>query len=187
MEYYEDFRYCPRCGTAFDERDFDPGEIVFRCRECCFHFYQNPIPSAAVIIPLEEQEHRVMLIKRGTEPSIGLLALPGGMLGYRESGESAAIREVEEETGIEIRIRSLFEINHVDYEFQGRTYSVLEHEYLAYPVNADSGSARSTPEAPALGFYDVAEIRRRQDLAFSCHFDVLKNYAKSIAHSAAKF
>lgn len=47
---------------------------------------------------------RVLLIKRGVEPSRGLWALPGGTLNLGETMEKCAAREVLEETGITIKV-----------------------------------------------------------------------------------
>ena len=43
---------------------------------------------------------RLLLISRKSEPFQGRFALPGGFVGYGETVEHAALRELEEETGI---------------------------------------------------------------------------------------
>ena len=43
---------------------------------------------------------KVLLIRRGNRPSIGLWALPGGFINLRENLEDTAMRELEEETGV---------------------------------------------------------------------------------------
>lgn len=46
------------------------------------------------------RDGRVLLVKRGRSPSLGLYAFPGGRVEPGESHEDAARRELKEETGI---------------------------------------------------------------------------------------
>lgn len=43
---------------------------------------------------------RILLVKRGKEPSKGLFAFPGGRIEPGETAEAAARREIAEETGL---------------------------------------------------------------------------------------
>ena len=49
---------------------------------------------------LEEESLKVMLIERDLEPFAGMWAIPGGFVRSGESLEQAAVRELQEETGI---------------------------------------------------------------------------------------
>ena len=49
----------------------------------------------------------VLLIRRAFEPFKGFLALPGGFVDIFESVEMACVRELKEETGLEIDAASL--------------------------------------------------------------------------------
>lgn len=52
----------------------------------------------------------ILLIKRGKEPHYGRWMVPGGTLEWGETLEAAAVREVKEETGIDIEIEAFVEI-----------------------------------------------------------------------------
>ena len=61
--------------------------------------YKNPIPTVYVIL---QKGSEVLLIKRKNEPFKDHLALPGGFVNQGEKVETAALREVSEETSLEI-------------------------------------------------------------------------------------
>ena len=60
--------------------------------------YSNPFPTADVVI--YDPELGIALVERGKEP-FGL-ALPGGFIEEGESAEQAAIREMKEETSLDV-------------------------------------------------------------------------------------
>ena len=58
--------------------------------------------TAAAIV--EFPDSRILLIKRATVPFRGYWALPGGKVDVGETVEETVMREVKEETGIEVEI-----------------------------------------------------------------------------------
>ena len=50
------------------------------------------------------KDGKVLLVKRGIEPSTGLWAIPGGTLKLGETLQECAAREILEETGIRIKV-----------------------------------------------------------------------------------
>jgi mutator protein MutT len=53
---------------------------------------------------------RALLIRRGGEPLRGQWSIPGGTLELGESLEHGVVRELREETGIEVRVLELIEV-----------------------------------------------------------------------------
>ena len=53
---------------------------------------------------------RALLIRRGGPPLAGQWSIPGGMLELGKSIEEGVRRELQEETGIEVRVRELIEV-----------------------------------------------------------------------------
>jgi 8-oxo-dGTP diphosphatase len=69
--------------------------------------YKNPCNTVdTIVFTYSEKDgkrciNKVLLIKRGNHPSIGWWACPGGFVEYMEDIDAAALRELQEETGIE--------------------------------------------------------------------------------------
>jgi 8-oxo-dGTP diphosphatase len=51
---------------------------------------------------IRDDEGRLLLIKRGHEPGAGLWSLPGGRIEPGETDAEALVREMREETGLEV-------------------------------------------------------------------------------------
>ena len=106
MHPLDKFKYCPICGSShFEEQD----EKSKRCNECGFEYYMNP-SSANVALILNEKEE-LLVVRREKEPAKGTLDLPGGFADIGETSEQGVIREVKEETGLNVKkVRYLFSI-----------------------------------------------------------------------------
>ena len=66
--------------------------------------YEYPHPSVTtdcVIFGFDGTKLKVLLVERGIEPFKGRWAFPGGFLRMDESTEACALRELQEETGLE--------------------------------------------------------------------------------------
>jgi mutator protein MutT len=57
-----------------------------------------------------EQDGRILLVRRGTEPLKGHWTLPGGALELGETLSEGVVREVREETGLEVEPIELIEV-----------------------------------------------------------------------------
>lgn len=57
------------------------------------------VPCAGAIV--RDPHGRILLVRRGQQPAVGLWSIPGGRIDGDESWDAAAAREVREETGIE--------------------------------------------------------------------------------------
>lgn len=74
-----------------------------------FHFKRSCKPRIAVDILLYDKrgdDFYFLAVQRNTEPYRGYYVLPGGMVECNESVEQAAMRELKEETGIEVELTS---------------------------------------------------------------------------------
>jgi 8-oxo-dGTP diphosphatase len=127
-------RFCPRCGHALaDEMRFNKLHRV--CPACNYIHFANPKVAAVVFI---EDGSRVLLIKRAVDPERGKWALPGGFVDFGEDPRLAAVREVVEETGLNVEITGL-----LDVLFGGVTIVIA---YAARVIDGILGAADDVDE-----------------------------------------
>ena len=96
-------KYCQRCGGAMVDRTVER-KTRRACAACGFIAFQDPKVAAAVLVLLDGG---LVLVKRGVEPAIGRWAFPSGYIDRGESVEDGAVREVKEETGLDVHTTGL--------------------------------------------------------------------------------
>jgi len=122
----------------------------------------HPKPAVTVdvvIITLRDEELQVLLIKRDLAPYRGKWAIPGGFVHIDESLETAARRELREETGVSaVYLEQLYTFGELNRDPRGRVISVayiaLVPAPLAVTAGSDAREARWWPigELPPLAF-----------------------------------
>jgi ADP-ribose pyrophosphatase YjhB (NUDIX family) len=56
------------------------------------------------------QQGRVLLVRRGREPGLGQWSIPGGVVNTGETLKEAVVREVFEETHLEVEVLALAKV-----------------------------------------------------------------------------
>jgi 8-oxo-dGTP diphosphatase len=116
--------------------------------------------------------YEVLMVERKNPPFQGYWALPGGFVGIGETVESAAIREVKEETSLDLRrIRFLDIYDDPNRDVRGHVISFV---YQAFPVDICEGSeAVAGDDAESVEWIRVADILEQGiELAFD-HYDMI--------------
>ena len=100
------------------------------------------------------EDLRVLLIRRGRPPFQGLLALPGGFVDIDEDLPTAALRELEEETGVVgVEVRQLGAYGAPSRDPRGRTVGIAFWGLLAREVPVRAGD-----DAAAAGWFAVRDL-----------------------------
>ena len=95
------------------------------------------------------KDGRVLLIRRGKEPSYGLWSVPGGAVDLGEGLKPAAQREIREECGIEVNLTDVIEIvERMVRDESGRIqYHYVIVDYLARWVSGELAPSSEVLEA----------------------------------------
>jgi len=126
--------------------------------------YEYPRPALTVDCIIfgwdGTRELKVLLIQRGNDPFKGQWAFPGGFVDMGEDLETAALRELEEETGMkDVFIEQLFTFGAPNRDPRGRVVSVayfalvnLKEHKIAAADDADDAQWFSVADLPKLAF-----------------------------------
>lgn len=130
-------RFCARCGATCAQEEIEGG-IRYKCSACNFVHYKNPQPAIAVLI---EQDYHFVLGRRISKSlGHGQWCLPCGYVEYHEDYLSAAVREVKEETTLDVRIKAIISVvtNYLKPNIHSLV-TVLSAEPLSGQINAGDG------------------------------------------------
>lgn len=121
--------------------------------------YPRPAVTVDIILITKDELPRILLIQRKHAPFKGTWALPGGFLDMDEDLETAALRELQEETHIENIILKQFKTyGAVNRDPRGRTVSVVFYAFVENEMEAIAGDDASEAkwfklsELPTLAF-----------------------------------
>jgi ADP-ribose pyrophosphatase YjhB (NUDIX family) len=115
-----------------------------------------PIPSIGVGGVLFNSHRQVLLIKRNQAPAMGLWSIPGGKLEPGESLVESCRREFQEETGLEVKIKSIVAV--VDRRIEGFHYVIVDFLAELLDVNHFIPVAQSdVSEAKWIGLDEISQ------------------------------
>jgi 8-oxo-dGTP diphosphatase len=155
--------YCKSCGHKTSEQDID-GALRIYCSNCKYIDFIDPKVVAVAIIINENDE--LLLVKRNIEPAIGEWAFPSGYVDNKEAVENAVVREVKEETNLDIGVEKLIGV----YSNSGNPVILIV--YSTFPVG---GELRSGAECQEVKWFRLDNIPK---LPFHHDYTILTDWIK---------
>jgi len=125
--------------------------------------YEFPHPALTtdiVIFTIRDNQLKLLLIVRGIEPYKGKWALPGGFVKMDEDLETAARRELQEETGISnVYLEQLYTFGDIDRDPRERVITVSYYALVA----SERIRLQASTDAEAVGWFSLSAL---PELAF---------------------
>lgn len=150
---------CPQCGKPY----------ICSCGKA-YSRWSNPTPTTDVVI--YEPGRGVVIIRRANEP-LGY-ALPGGFIEEGEQAEAAAVREMREETGLDVELTGLLGVySRPHRDPRQHTLSVV---FTGRP--RDAAALCAGDDAAAAAFYPLDALP--EPLVFD-HARILRDFADVLA------
>lgn len=142
---------CPHCGKPYSA-------------------YRNPTPTTDVII--YDSTKGVVIIKRRNEPHG--YAIPGGFIDEGEQAEAAAVREMKEETGLDVELTGLLGVYSSPHrDPRQHTLSVV---FVGKAKNTDA--LKAGDDAATAAFYPPEKLP--QPIAFD-HARIMADFCEYLA------
>lgn len=167
------FQFCPLCSKPVRRLALKTGEPERTvCSSCGYVHYLDPKVVACSVL---EMDGGIVLLKRGIQPQKGKWVLPGGYVDRGEPVPQAAVREVREECGLDVRLKHLLGV----YSYQDQLPVVIV--YVGEPVGGKLLAGQETLEAEVFSLQHFPW----DELAFQSTTDALQDYTRTFGGNGA--
>ena len=153
-------RFCAACATPLTMQELD-GQHRPVCPRCGRVVYHDPKLATACVV---ERDGAILMVRRAVETGYGLWSMPGGYVDRGEVVETAAAREVREETGLLVAVRRMIGV------FSDAGHPVV---VAAYAASETGGILAPGPECLELGYFDDTAL---PPLAFPRDAEIIRRW-----------
>lgn len=146
------------------------------------------VTADAVLFTVKDGKLCVLLIQRGAHPFKGSWALPGGFVDINESADAAAVRELSEETGVDLSRAHIEQLQTYSAPDRDPRMRVVSTAFVALVPYADLPSPSAGDDAAQAHFFPVHDLlgnsgsdADKVSLAFD-HEQILRDGVERIAN-----
>lgn len=123
----------------------------------------SPAGPVAAVLAVVVREGKVLLVRRTNPPDQGLWGFPGGKIEHGETIETAAVRELFEETAILAEPRSvLTAVDFIEHREDGAGQHFI---MIAVLCRWMSGVAQAGDDASEAAWFDIADLTAMRDIS----------------------
>lgn len=166
MSRAPDLNYCLQCGHPLENREAF-GRTRRFCPLCDKIIFREHKVAAGVLV---EREDQVLLVRRRLSPRRGMWSIPAGFVDFDEDPSGAAIRECQEETGLDVEITGLLDV------IAGREHEGGADIVIVYRAREIGGQPRAADDVDRVAFFALDDL---PPLAFRATRVALKTWRKS--------
>ena len=156
-----EINFCQRCGSELVETTVSVHGRP-SCPRCGYVVYLDPKLAAVSLVSVDS---KLVLVRRAIEPKMGFWSYPGGYVDRGETVEDAAIREVKEETNLDIELTGFIGL------YSSSDRPVVVAVYSAIVVGGDLSAGEEVQEA---GLFDPSNV---PDMPFHHDYEILADWS----------
>ena len=159
-------QFCEQCGARLSKKKVDH-KVRPHCNSCGFIVFEDPKVAVAVLVQIK---NKLVLVKRDINPYIGHWSFPSGYVDRSENVESEAIREVREETGLDVELIKLLGV-----------YSQNDNPVIliVYTGNMEGGKLQALDEVQEVGLFPLNNL---PELPFPSDNQIIEDYKASFSN-----
>lgn len=122
---------------------------------------EYPSKPEVAVGALVLRDNKVLLVKRNHPPAEDLWAVPGGRINVGETLQEAAVREIKEETGLDIIPgQPIYSFDAIHRDEDGK----VKFHYVIIDLLAEckSGTPKAGDDASEVGWFSAVDLNRIQ-------------------------
>lgn len=152
------------------------------------HSFASPCimykPSSQTGDTIVHKSGHILLIKRRFNPGKGLYALPGGFTNANERILDSALRELKEETKIDVDMQILRDkivhMEQFDHPKRSERGRIITNAYLIDLGKGPLPKVKASDDAMGAHWVHIREIYNMEEELFEDHFDIINRMTKHL-------